>query len=183
MKPYRSEILKKSHNRRAFSCGEDAPDRYFREQAGQDSQRTGSVVHVLVDTATDAVVGYYTLTNATIRLAEVPLEARKQLPRYPDLGAILIGRLAVDQRHQEEGVGSLLLHDALMRCLGVAEISAWSAIVVDPKNDAARAFYANHDFSPIVDDGLGRMYILFNTIPKALRETVAQNRRRREQES
>ena len=73
MKPYRSEAFdKKRHNRRAFSCGDDALDRYFREQAGQDSKRTGSVDHVLVDTATEEVVGYYTLTNATIRLAEIP---------------------------------------------------------------------------------------------------------------
>ncbi|MDO8669864.1 MAG: GNAT family N-acetyltransferase [Dehalococcoidia bacterium] len=181
MKPYRSEALKKSHNRRAFSCGDDALDRYFREQAGQDSQRTGSVVHVLIDAATEKVVGYYTLTNATIRLAEIPPEAAKRLSPYQTLVAVLIGRFAVDQRHQRKGKGTLLLHDVFMRCLEVAETSAWSAIVVDPKNDAARSFYEHHDFSSIVEDKPGRMYILFDTIPKALREAVAQMRALREE--
>ena len=180
MKPYRSEVLKKSHNRRAFSCGDDALDRYFREQAGQDSQRTGSVVHVLVGAATEEVVGYYTLTNATIRLAEIPPEAAKKLSPYQTLGAVLIGRFAVDQRHQRKGTGTLLLHDAFTRCLEVAEISARSAIVVDAKNDAARGFYERHDFCSIVEDTPGRMYLLRDTIPKALREAVAQNRTLRE---
>ena len=176
MKPYRSEVLKKSHNRRAFSSGDDVLDRYFREQAGQDSQRTGSVVHVLIDAGSEELVGYYTLTNATIRLAEIPPEAAKRLSPYQTLGAILIGRFAVDQRHQRKGNGTLLLYDVFMRCLEVAENSAWSAIVVDPKNDAARGFYEHHGFSPIVEDRPGRMYILFETIPKALREAVAQKR-------
>lgn len=180
MKPYRSEVLKTSHNRRAFSCGDDALDRYFSEQAGQDSRRTGTVVYVFVDASTEEVAGYYSLTNATVQLAEVPPETRKRLPRYPDLGAILIGRLAVDQKHQGKGIGTLLLHDAFVRCLEVAEISAWSAIVVDPKHDAARGFYAHHDFSPIVEDVSGRTYILFDTVPKTLREAVAQKRAVRE---
>ncbi|MBI4321707.1 MAG: GNAT family N-acetyltransferase [Chloroflexi bacterium] len=181
MKPYRSEILKRSHNRRAFSCGDDALDRYFREQARQDSQRTGSVVNVLIDTATEEVVAYYALTNATIRLAEIPPEAAKKLSPYHTLGAILIGRFAVDKRHQRKGIGTLLLHDAFMRCLEVAERSAWSAIVVDPKNDAARRFYEHRDFSSILEDEPGRMYILSDTIPKALREAVARERALREQ--
>ena len=87
----------------------------------------------------------------------------------------------MDQRHQRKGIGTLLLHDAFMRCLEVAEISAWSAIVVDPKNDAARDFYAHRDFSPIVEDKPGRMYILYDTIPKALREAVTRNRALRDE--
>lgn len=181
MKPYRSEVLKKHHDRRAFSSGVDALDRYFREQAGQDSRRSGTVVHVLVDTATKEILGYYTLTNATIQLAELPPEAAKKLPRYRILGAVLIGRLAVDQRHQGKGIGTLLLHDAFMRCLEVAEVSASTAIVVDPKDDAARAFYAHHDFAPVVGDETGRMYILLATVPKALHDALAQSRAFREE--
>ncbi|MHB1413756.1 MAG: GNAT family N-acetyltransferase, partial [Chloroflexota bacterium] len=88
-------------------------------------------------------------------------------------------RLAVDQRYQRKGIGTLLLHDAFVRCLEVAETSAWSAVVVDPKDEAARAFYAHHDFSPIIEDKPHRMYILFDTIPKALRDAVAQDRMER----
>jgi GNAT superfamily N-acetyltransferase len=132
-------------------------------------------------TLLEAVVGYYTLTNATIQLAQLPQDVAKKLAHYPVLGAVLIGRLAVDQRHQGKGIGTLLLHDAFMRCLEVAEISGWNAIVVDPKDDAARRFYEHHDFSPLLEDESGRMFILSSTIPKALHDAVAQERALRQE--
>ena len=58
--------------------------------------------------------------------------------------AILLGRLAVDERYQGQGLGAFLLVDALRRSL-MNEIVA-AAVVVDALDETARAFYKYHNF-------------------------------------
>ncbi|WP_366849516.1 GNAT family N-acetyltransferase [Methylobacterium sp.] len=96
-----------------------------------------------------AVIGYYTLSNASVRPAELPPATVKRLPRYPTLPATLVGRLAVDARHRNQRYGRLLLLDALRRSLG-NEIASM-AVLVDAKDEAARRFYLHHDFTPLQD--------------------------------
>ena len=52
----------------------------------------------------------------------VPEKARKHLPRYPLVSATLIGRLAVDHRHQGHGIGAALLARALRKAYENASI-------------------------------------------------------------
>ena len=72
-------------------------------------------------------------------------EITKKLPRYPVVPAVLMGRLAVDHRHQGKCLGSALLGDALMRTsragLGIF------AMVVDAKDEAAQRFYEHFAFT------------------------------------
>jgi ribosomal protein S18 acetylase RimI-like enzyme len=66
------------------------------------------------------------------------------MPRYRNVPAILLGRLAVAQSVQNRRIGSLLLFDALRRaCAG--EI-AWAIFLVDAKNERASAFYEKFRF-------------------------------------
>jgi len=117
---YRSEILGKHHDRKPFSCGVEALDRYLHQQAGQD-QRREAVPYVLLDLGTGTVVGYYTLSALAIIPKSLPMELTARLPRYEALPAILSGRLAVDSRHSKRGLGKLFLLDALARCLAIRQ--------------------------------------------------------------
>ena len=63
----------------------------------------------------------------------------KKLPRYPEIPAILVGRLARDLNYP--GVGALLLSDAITRCVRVAGEIAASLIVVDSEGESATRFY------------------------------------------
>jgi predicted GNAT family N-acyltransferase len=63
---------------------------------------------------------------------------------YPEIPAILVGRLARDVNHP--GVGELLLSDTIERCIRVASEIAASLIVLDSKGDAATRFYAKFGF-------------------------------------
>jgi GNAT superfamily N-acetyltransferase len=148
---YRSEPLGKDHNRADFSCGVDGLDRYLRQQAGQDYRRSLAVPYVLVDGATAALVGYYTLSTFSIHTASLPDEFTHKLARYELYPAILIGRLAVDLRYRGRGFGSMLLVDALNRCLVISRQVGAVAVVVDAKDDAARAFYEHHEFRRLTD--------------------------------
>jgi predicted GNAT family N-acyltransferase len=75
----------------------------------------------------------------------------KRLPRYPVVPATLMGRLAVHQNRQGQGLGELLLFDAFSRTLR-SDIASY-AFVVDAKDDAAQAFYQRYDFMPLASGG------------------------------
>ncbi len=144
----RVEVLGPYHDRNSFDSGVEALDRYFRTQAGQDARKNLAAPFVLV-LPDGAIGGYYTLSSTAIRLAELPIQTAKRLPRYPLIPATLLGRLAVDKRFQGQGYGRFLLADALHRAVR-SEIASF-AVVVDAKDDAARRFYERESFLPFPD--------------------------------
>lgn len=143
---FRLELLTRRHNRAAFSCGVDALDRYLHQQARQDRDRRATGVFVLQDNHTGLIAGYYTLNSASIELADLPPEVTEKLPRYAKLGATLIGRLAVDHRYQNQGIGRRLLFDALRRAWSHSDEIGAVAVIVDAKDDGARDFYERFGF-------------------------------------
>lgn len=96
-----------------------------------------------------AVGGYYTLSATSVNLAELPAQITRKLPRYPLVPATLLGRLAVDRRHQGKGYGRFLLADALFRSVR-SEIASF-AVIVDAKDVNARRFYERESFLPFPD--------------------------------
>lgn len=144
----RVEALAAHHDRSSFASGVEPLDRYFRTQAGQDARKNMAAPFVLV-LADGGIVGYYTLSSTGVKLADLPVEMTRRLPRYPIIPATLLGRLAVDQRLQGRGYGRFLLADALHRALR-SEIASF-AIVVDAKDASALRFYQSESFLPFPD--------------------------------
>ena len=148
-RPYRIDLLGKSHERAAFSCGSAALDRYLKQQASQDAEKSVAAPFVLTAPPALQVLGYYTLSASLVNTSDLPDTLAKKLPRYPQLPVTLLGRLAVDQSMKRKGVGQYLLLDALRRCLGAAANIAAMAVLVDAKDDAAEAFYRHFSFLPL----------------------------------
>ncbi len=162
---FRSELLSVVHNRKGFSCGVESLDRYLHQQSGQDYRRGLAVRYILTDTSKGALVGYYTLSALSILPTSLPAELTERMRRYDALPAILLGRLAVDLRHRGQGVGQLLLLDALVRSLATSQEIGALAVVVQAKDEAARAFYERHGFLPFADHA-DRLYMLMATIAR-----------------
>jgi GNAT superfamily N-acetyltransferase len=150
----RVEPLNDRHNRSGFTCGVDALDRYLREQAGQDLRRRLSAVFVLCEDAHDDVLGFYTLSASQVEPHSLPAAMAKKLPRRP-LPAILIGRLAADLRHRGRGLGGTLLVNALTRAVDASREVGAMLVIVDAKDDRARAFYEHYGFQRFVDEPYG----------------------------
>ena len=134
------------HDRRAFACGNAILDRYLREQASQDLRR--GVARVFVATSIDApsrIMGFFTLSAASVVATDLPAEVAKRLPRHP-IPAALVGRLAVDLGFTRRGLGGIMLADAVKRTMAAAETVAMTVLVVDPIDETARAFYAAFGF-------------------------------------
>ena len=159
------EPLNDHHDRAAFSCGVEALDRYLKQQASQDLRRRVAAVFVAHEPSAPGVAGYYTLSAFGIAPGALPPEITRRLPRYDPLPATLIGRLAVDRRYQGQGLGRQLLMDALERGFSLTPQIASMAVVVEAKDDAARAFYERFGFQRFLDREY-RLYLPMTTVAR-----------------
>ena len=162
--PYIFEPLA-DHDRASFSCGIPQLDNYLRLQARQDAKRRVAAPFVMLD-KDRSIVGYYTLSAYGIKLAELPPDAVKKLPKYPLIPATLLGRLAISSEHQGQTLGRLLLMDALYRSWKNAEVVASVGVVAEAINEKAREFYLHHEFISPAEHPL-KLFIAMATIEKA----------------
>jgi len=161
---YRIEPLGEHHNRAAFSSGVEALDRYLQRHAAQDiSKRVAAAFVITPDGKT--IAGFYTLSVHVLVLANLPQSVAKKLPRYPNVPATLLGRLAVSRDFRGQGLGELLLVDAFKRVLANSREVASAAVVVDAKGARARDFYLRQDFIPLLSQP-NRLFYLVKTIAK-----------------
>lgn len=146
MSRFVSDALGK-RDRTGFSSGNDRIDGYFRDIVSQDVKRRYAACYVLVETATDGIAGFYTLSSTNIPLTDIPADLARKLPRYPTVPAILIGWLGRDEKFRGENLGAMLLYDAIARAAGSS--AGAHAICADAIDDAAAAFYERHGFAPL----------------------------------
>ena len=159
------EPLGAQHERQTFTCGVPALDRWFHAQAGQDDRR--SVARTFVALDEQGIVGFYTLGMFAVALTDLPPPVVKKLPKYPEIPAALIGRLARAVRVRGQGVGELLVADALTRILAAGRSLATFAIVVDAKDADAAAFYRRLGFLPFPSRP-ARLFLPTATVAAAL---------------
>lgn len=139
------------HDRAGFDCGVAELNEYLRRFARQHRRMGISSTYVLVDSDQPSLVlGYYSLSAAEVDVARLPESDRKKLPRFP-IPCYRMGRLACRTDHRGAGLGRLLVGCAVDRCLQTRkQISAY-ALLVDAKDDGAKAFYEHYGFTPLVD--------------------------------
>jgi GNAT superfamily N-acetyltransferase len=80
------------------------------------------------------------LSSFTLSIEDLPEEMGRKLPRYGAVPAALIERLARGERVRGQGIGELLLADAIRRVLSASRLITVFALVVDAKDDHAVAF-------------------------------------------
>jgi ribosomal protein S18 acetylase RimI-like enzyme len=163
-RPFRLEVLT-DHDRTGFECSSAELTQYFRTGVSQDVRRRVTNCFVAVQTTTGLLAGFYTLAATGIPLTELPESVTKKLPRYPLVPAVLIGRLAVDTRFANQGLGGALLADAIDRC--IQSPPAAFAVLVDAKDDNAVSFYGHHGFIKMTDPQ--KLFLPLATAEKALR--------------
>jgi len=135
------------HRREVFTCESPALTDFLRTRARKEMQARASACFVLVEESDPGrIAGFYTLSQTNVITQQLPEVVSKRLPRYPQLGATLIGRLARDLGWKGKDVGRLLLIDALRRCVRQSAGVGAVVVVTDPKDDHAKRFYADHGF-------------------------------------
>jgi GNAT superfamily N-acetyltransferase len=157
----------KQHDRSTFQCGDDSLDDYIKTKASQELKKKVSTPFVLTAPPDRQVLGYYCLSSYSIAMVDLEASTSKKLPRYPLLPATLLGRLAVDSRHQGKGYGDLLVSDALKKALAASKQVASVAVVVDAISQEAMRFYLKYGFVEFPDVPM-KLYMLMDAIEKSI---------------
>ena len=163
MRDWNIGILSGSHDRSGFDCGVEVLNHYLQRLASQDVKRRACAVYTASEAGSNRVIGYYTINASSAHFHELPEEVARKLPRYPDVPAFLIGRLAVSREVQGSGLGKILLMDALLRCLQLSDEVGASLVLVDAKDEQAAKFYRRHQFQEL--DGK-RLFLPLSVVAK-----------------
>ena len=144
------ENLGSRHDRKAFDCGEASLNNYLQRYARQNADRNLGITHVVVSVPGAAkILGYYTLLARHINRELFP-DPRGLTP--DGVGVVLLGRLAVDQTAQGQGIGTAILSRAIHQTEVAASQIGIKALVVHALTDRARDWYAKFGFEPLQDD-------------------------------
>lgn len=143
--------LDKAHDRSAFNCGQPVLNEWLKDRAGQFDRRDLSRTFVATRPDELLVLGFYAISTHRVIYDVLPSAEAKGLPRL-DIPVVLIGRLAVDQSARGQGLGALLLVDALRRSMQISEQVGIRAVEVDALDDTARNFYLKFGFRSLLDD-------------------------------
>lgn len=154
------QALTGNHDRNRFDCGVEALNLWLRQTALQ--HQTKGISRTFVATPSGAgdvqdyvsagyadiektsILGFYALASAFVLTEDLPPELTKRYPRQ--IPVTRLGRLAVRSDLQGQGLGRLLLMDAVTRSRNAALSVGSAGIFVDAKNAAAASFYAQYGF-------------------------------------
>jgi len=141
---WEEEAITKQRDRTGFDCGDADLNLYVQKFARQNHESGGAKCFVAAPAATPArILGFYTLSPASLEYARTPALAKKGLGRY-DVPVFRLGRLAVENTVQGWGLGGALLLRAADRCIRVARDVDGVALLIDAKNDRAASWYQSY---------------------------------------
>ena len=156
------EPLTGHHDRSGFDCGIEPLNVWLKQTALQQQGKGISRTFVAIpndaaaadayriaghgDVGATGIIGFYALASAFVLTEDLPPELAKRYPRQ--IPVTRLGRLATRVSLQGQGLGQLLLADAVSRARNAAQAVGSAGIFVDAKSDAAARFYRRYGFRP-----------------------------------
>ena len=161
------------HDRTSFSCGAARLDNFLKRTARKHQAGGFTRVWVATDGRSPLIFGYYALNAHSLEGDDLPKGLTRDAPRHGAIPAVYLSVIAVDRRQQGQGIGRILLADALARTASAAEQVGIRAVVLDVIEDGGneltekrRAFYTTMGFQPLPARPL-RMFIGIETVRRA----------------
>jgi GNAT superfamily N-acetyltransferase len=165
---WHEEPISTKHDREAFDCGETALNEFLQRHARRSHDLGGAKTFLAIDDADNkTILGFYSLSPASIEYARTPEIVRRGLARH-DVPVFRLARLAVDRKVQGQGLGGQLLLAAGRRCLLAASEVGGVALLIDTKNERVAGWYAGCGAVPLADAPLSLLLPLV-TIEAALK--------------
>jgi GNAT superfamily N-acetyltransferase len=131
-----------SHELADFDSGELSLNEWLKKRALKNHAAGASRCFVLC--AGRSVIGYYSLSAGAISHEAAPKAMRRNMP--DPLPILLLGRLAIDKRYHNRGLGKSLLRDAMLRAVNVSGDAGVFAILVHALHGQAKQFYLSRGF-------------------------------------
>ena len=168
VRAWHEEPVGKRHDRESFDCGEAALNDFLRRHARRSHKLGGAKTFMAVDDSDNrTVLGFYSLSAASIEYARTPELVRRGLARH-EVPAFRLARLAVDLRVQGHGLGGQLLLSAGRRCLLASAEVGGVAMLIDARNQRVAKWYAGYGALPLLDAPLSLLLPLA-TVEAALK--------------
>jgi GNAT superfamily N-acetyltransferase len=165
---WHEEPISKAHDRQTFDCGEAALNEFLQRHARKSHKLGGAKTFLAIDDADKkTILGFYSLSPASIEYARTPDIVRRGPARY-DVPAFRLARLAVDRKMQGQGLGGQLLLAAGRRCLLASAEVGGVALLIDARNDRVAGWYAGYGAVPLADAPL-TLLLPLSTIAAALK--------------
>jgi GNAT superfamily N-acetyltransferase len=146
---YRVEPLAAEHVLDSFDCGHEALDIWLQQHARRAAGQ-GTRTYLLVEEATEAIVGYFALAPHLLERDEAPRRIGRGAPQR--IPAILLAKLALQRSLHGQGLGAELLVHALSTIVAAARSAGGRLVVIDAIDDNAISFYRANDFQPSPTD-------------------------------
>ncbi|MBD1549673.1 GNAT family N-acetyltransferase [Roseibium aggregatum] len=164
----------KTHDRAAFSCGVPQIDNYLKLTAKKGSKADVVRIWVVTD-AENHIVGFYGINMHAVAVEAMPDAYKKKAMKHGLLPAAFIAMIGVDQEHQGNGLGSVLVADALNRIARASEEIGTCVIMLDVFDDGdtdavtrRKTYYESFGFIPLPDQPL-RLFMPVATAREASR--------------
>jgi len=127
---------------RQFTCRKRAHsstlENFLRRHAIDNQKKQLSVTWVA--TMRDVPIGYFSLACASIDLTDLTPDEKDDCPLYDRYPAIIIGKFAVDDRYQQQGVGPWMMEHLYAIIIRLLELVGCRYIIVESK-PASVGFY------------------------------------------
>lgn len=162
------EEITRHHKRDEFNSGDPDLDKFLKEDARRNTKSGIGTTKVLTD-ETKSIYGFYTLSASSLTLYRLPSEVQSRLPGYPEVPAILLARLAIDQKYRGMRLGEMLLMKVFHDAVETLDKVGVHLITTEAKNDQASGFYKKYGFKPIPSNP-NYLFITIKLIRKALEQ-------------
>lgn len=127
-----------------FYCGKEPLDVWLKTRA-MSAMEHGTAVTYITTHKSGKFAGFYSLSANSVSRNDVHggWLARNTPEQIP---VLLLGRFAIDVHYQGEGLGAMLLKDAVERALSASSHIGARALIVDPIDEEAANFYTHFGF-------------------------------------
>ena len=127
----------------SFDCGHVALNEFLQRYALVNQKSNSSQTYV--SCTAGHVAGFYSLTVGSVEPSHSAPRMLKGIPQHP-VPVMILARLAIDQKHQRQGLGKALLKNALLRTVQAADIAGIRALLIHAKDEEARSWYRHWEF-------------------------------------
>lgn len=141
-----SVLLSEGHDSSRFDSGEPELDLWLRNHALQESRRGTARTWVWSDDG-GVVLAYYALAAHKVAREQVPTGIGRGRPR--EIPAVLLAKLALSRDLQGQGLGAVLVADALSRVVLASRTVAARMVVVDALREPVASYYETLGFRRI----------------------------------
>ena len=154
--------ITETHDVASFDCGVPVLNDWLQRRALANDRSGASRTYVLCQG--NQVVGYYCLSTGGVDHNVSPSQLRRNMP--DPVPIVVLGRLAVDRRFQNQKLGRILVRDAIVRAMQVATIAGAVALVVHAFSEGARRFYLTSGFLEFPQQPM-TLYLMMRTVRQA----------------